>query len=245
MAKVFLGTSGWVYEDWWKRFYPVGIKPEERLEYYSKHFDTVELNASFYHLPRKKIFENWSKKTPVSFAFSVKLSKYITHNLKLKSAKESLQLFLNEAKGLGNKLSVVLVQLPPNLKKDTERLKTFLELARRPPVKTRWAFEFRQESWLDEEIFDLLKKNGTGFVIQDSAGRWPSAEVRTGDFVYLRFHGPSDLYSSNYPDKLLKEWAKKIDKWLGEGLDVYAYFNNDVNAYAVHNTLKLKKLINR
>lgn len=243
MAKVFLGTSGWVYEDWWKRFYPVGIKSEERLEYYSKHFDTVELNASFYHLLRKKTFENWSKKTPVSFAFSVKLSKYITHNLKLKSAEEPLQLFLNEAKGLGNKLSVVLVQLPPNRKKDTERLKNFLELTRKVLVKTRWAFEFRHESWLEEEVFDVLKKNGAGFVIQDSAGRWPSAEVVTGDFVYLRFHGPSDLYSSNYPDKLLKEQAKKIEKWLGEGLDVYAYFNNDVNAFAVRNALKLKELV--
>jgi uncharacterized protein YecE (DUF72 family) len=243
MAKAFIGTSGWVYEDWWKRFYPVEIKPEERLEYYSKSFATVELNASFYHLPRKKTFGNWSKKTPVSFAFSVKLSKYITHNLKLKSAKESLQLFLNEAKGLGNKLSVVLVQLPPNLKKDTERLKNFLVLIRENPVKTRWAFEFRHESWLEEEIFDLLKNSGAGFVIQDSAGRWPSAEVATGDFVYLRFHGPSDLYSSNYPDKSLKEWAKKTEKWLAEGLDVYAYFNNDVNAFAVRNAMRLKELV--
>src|SRR4030042_3048291 len=294
MSKLFIGTSGWVYEDWWKRFYPIGTKPDQRLEYYSKRFDTVELNASFYHLPRKKTFENWSKKTLDSFSFSVKLSKYITHNLKLKNVKEPLALFLQEAKGLGNKLSVVLVQLPPNLHVNKERLEDFLNVSSklsspsaarqtRPPVQLgtlravesprqksertkgaelaqtgdetdgmrafarfpRFAFEFRHESWLDNEIYKLLRKYKAGFVIQDSAGRWPVAEVVTSDFVYLRFHGPGVLYSSNYTDKILKEWASKINNWLGKGLDVYAYFNNDVSAYAIKNALALKEFINR
>ncbi len=243
MAKVFIGTSGWVYEDWRERFYPIDTKPDQRLEYYSKSFNTVELNASFYHLPRKKTFGNWFKKTPVSFAFSVKLSKYITHNLKLKSAKESLQLFLNEANGLGNKLSVVLVQLPPNLKKDTERLENFLEMTRSLSVKTRWAFEFRHETWLSEEVFELLKQFRVAWVIQDSGGRWPTAEIVTGDFVYVRFHGPSDLYSSDYSDKALREWVEKIKEWLGQELNVYVYFNNDINAYAVRNAQTLRRLI--
>ncbi len=245
MTKVFIGTSGWVYEGWRERFYPVGTKPENRLEYYSKRFYTVELNASFYHLPRKKTFENWSKKTPDSFSFSVKLSKYITHNLKLKNVGGSLKLFLKEARGLGNKLSVVLVQLPPNLKKDSKRVANFLELARSFPVKTRWAFEFRHETWLSEEVFELLRQFRAAWVIQDSGGRWPAAEVVTSDFVYIRFHGPSALYSSNYSDETLKEWSEKIKKWLGQGLDVHAFFNNDINAYAVRNALTLKKLISK
>ena len=245
MAKACIGTSGWVYEDWRGKFYPIGTKPEQRLEYYSERFDTVELNASFYHLPRQKTFENWSTKTPDSFAFSTKLSKYITHNLKLKNAAEPLHLFLQEAVGLGNKLSVVLAQLPPNLHRDIERLKTFLEIIKSEKNAPRFAYEFRHESWLNDEVYDLLRKYKSGFVIQDSAGRWPSAEVVTSDFVYLRFHGPEALYSSNYPDSQLNKWAGKIKKWLGEGLDVYAYFNNDINAFAVGNALTLKKSVSK
>ncbi|HEX7456051.1 MAG TPA: DUF72 domain-containing protein [Candidatus Nanoarchaeia archaeon] len=283
MTKVFIGTSGWVYEDWWGEFYPRNIKPEQRLEYYAKSFVTVELNASFYHLPHRNTFENWNKKTPDRFVFSTKLSKYITQNLKLNNAEEPLELFLHEAAGLEKKLSVVLVQLPPNLHANKERLEDFLEICAEvgdqrfssspnpreikvsslpkqkdslvpmetqksgclPAQRPRFAFEFRHESWLDKEIYDLLRKYKAGFVMQDSAGRWPAAEVVTSEFVYLRFHGPGLLYSSNYPDKILKEWAEKINSWLGEGLDVYAYFNNDVNAYAIQNALKLKELTNR
>ncbi|OGY22583.1 MAG: hypothetical protein A2126_00400 [Candidatus Woykebacteria bacterium GWB1_45_5] len=294
MAKAFIGTSGWVYDDWWGRFYPPNLKPEERLEHYAKSFDTVELNASFYHLPRKKTFENWAKKTPREFVFAVKISKYITQNLKLKNALAPTKLFLQEASGLGNKLSVVLVQLPPNFGANKERLENFLKVlsngfglttatfqtcaptesgSPRLLIKAtknseermesglaqtgektagsqnlirlpRFAFEFRHESWLNEEIYGLLRKYSAGFVIQDSV-HWPTAEVVTSGFVYLRFHGPGALYSSNYPDPQLKRWAEKIKKWLSEGLDVYGYFNNDVNAFAVHNALKLRDLVSK
>lgn len=240
MAKVYIGTSGWVYEDWWERFYPPEVKPEGRLEYYSKHFDSVELNASFYHLPRRKTFEGWGKKTPDRFVFSAKISKYITQNLKLKNTESPTKLFLKESQGLGKKLGVILVQLPPNLHGNAERLENFLKTL---PTTPRFAFEFRHESWLDEAIYELLRKFKAGWVIQDSV-HWPAAEVVTSDFVYLRFHGPGALYSSNYPDSELKVWAEKIKGWLAQGLDVYAYFNNDVNAYAVRNALKLKELIN-
>ena len=259
-----------MYEDWWERFYPQDIKPEQRLEYYAKYFDTVELNASFYHLPRRKTFENWGKKTPDRFVFSAKISKYITQNLKLKNADAPTELFLKESTGLGKKLGVILVQLPPNLHGNLERLESFLstvdglqttEKSLQPadyrPQKradkavdssqlavVRFAFEFRHESWLNDEIYGLLRQYKAGFVIQDSV-HWPAAEVVTSDFVYLRFHGPGALYSSNYPDSQLKTWAEKIKKWLEEGLDVYGYFNNDVNAYAVGNALKLKGLVSK
>ena len=237
-GEVFIGTSGWVYEDWWGRFYPKNINPEERLEYYSKYFDIVEINSSFYHLPRQKTFKNWSLKTPSQFSFSAKLSRYITQIKKLNNPKEPLELFLSQSKGLGKKLQVILVQLPPNFKKNLKRLEEFLKLL---PKKPRFAFEFRHETWLDREVYDLLRKYKAGFVIQDSS-RWPSAEVVTADFVYLRFHGRV-LYASNYPESELKKWAERIKKWIGEGLDVYGYFNNDTKAFAIYNALKLKELI--
>jgi len=237
-GKIFIGTSGWVYDDWWGRFYPQNINPEERLEYYSKYFNIVEINSSFYHLPKLKTFENWRLKTPDQFVFSAKLSKYITQIKKLNDSKEPLELFLSQSKGLGKKLQAILVQLPPNFKKDLKRLEEFLKLL---PKKPRFAFEFRHITWLDREVYDLLRKYKVGFVIQDSS-RWPGAKVVTADFVYLRFHGRV-LYASNYPKPELKKWSEKIKNWLFEGLDVYGFFNNDTNAYAVKNALSLKNLV--
>jgi uncharacterized protein YecE (DUF72 family) len=237
-GKVFIVTSGWVYDDWWGRFYPQNIKPEERLEYYSKYFNIVEINSSFYHLPRQKTFKNWSLKTHSQFYFSAKLSRYITQIKKLNDSKEPLELFLSQSKGLGKKLQVILVQLPPNFRKDLKRLGEFLKLL---PKERRFAFEFRHVTWLDREVYDLLRKYKAGFVIQDSS-RWPRAEVVTADFVYLRLHGRV-LYSSNYPEAELKKWAEKIKNWFSEGLDVYGFFNNDTNALAVKNALSLKNLV--
>jgi uncharacterized protein YecE (DUF72 family) len=157
----------------------------------------------------------------------------------LKNSEEPLSLFLKQSIGLEEKLSVILVQLPPNFKKDLNRLEEFLKLL---PKKPRFAFEFRHETWLNSEIYDLLRKYKAGFVIQDSV-HWMGVEVVTNDFVYLRFHGPGALYSSNYPEQQLKKWAERIKKWIGEDLDVYGYFNNDTNAYAVKNALSLKNLV--
>lgn len=240
MKKEFIGTSGWIYKDWWGRFYPEDLPQNKTLEFYSKNFDTVELNASFYHLPKKKTFKNWDSRTPKGFIFSVKGSKFITHNLKLSRPKEPIERFFNEAKGLGNKLEVVLWQLPPNLGKDLDRLNNFLKIL---PKRGKDAFEFRHESWLSEDVYEILKKFSVGWVIQSSR-RWPTKEIVTANFIYLRFHGLGSLYSSNYSDEELSTWATKIKSWLKDGLDVYAYFNNDHNAYAVYNAKKLKELVN-
>lgn len=238
MAKAFIGTSGWLYGDWWGRFYPKDLPQSKTLEYFSETFDTVELNASFYYLPKKRIFKNWQERTPKEFAFSVKGNKFITQNLKLNRPKEPVERFFNESKGLGNKLEVILWQLPPNFGKDLERLEKFLKIL---PKNTKNAFEFRHESWLSGDVYKLLEKYNSGWVIQ-SSGRWLAAEIVTANFVYLRFHGRGSLYSSNYSDGELKKWAKKVNRWLRDGLDVYAYFNNDYKAYAVNNAMKLEKL---
>jgi uncharacterized protein YecE (DUF72 family) len=241
MAKVFIGTSGWFYDDWWGRFYPKNLPKGKALEFYSKTFDTVELNASFYHLPKKITFENWRKNTPTGFTFSVKGNRFITQNLKLSRPNKPVERFFKEVKGLEKKLEGVLWQLPPNFGKDLERLEEFLKIL---PKNTKNAFEFRHKSWLSADIYKSLEKHKAGWVIQSSK-KWPAAEVITSNFIYLRFHGIGSLYSSDYSDKELKEWAEKINKWLKEGLDVYAYFNNDDNVNAVKNSLKLKELIKK
>jgi len=149
--------------------------------------------------------------------------------------------FFSEAAGLSKKLEVILWQLPPNFGKDVKRLENFLKNL---PSDKRNAFEFRHESWLSNDVYKLLTKHKAGWVIQ-SSDRWPAAEAVTSDFVYLRFHGLGSLYSSNYSEKQLAEWAGKIKKWLSQGLDVYGYFNNDANAYAVKNAIRLKKLVTK
>jgi uncharacterized protein YecE (DUF72 family) len=199
----------------------------------------VELNASFYHLPKKKTFENWGKRTPSDFHFSVKGNKYITQYLKLSKPEEPTERFFDEAGGLGKKLEVVLWQLPPNFGRDTKRLENFLKIL---PKTQKSSFEFRHESWLSKDVYDLLKGYKVGWVIQSST-KWPAAEEITTNFVYLRFHGLDSLYSSSYSDAELKKWAEKIKNWSRQDLVVYAFFNNDINAFAVKNALKLKELV--
>lgn len=156
----------------------------------------------------------------------------------MKNAKGPLKLFLQQSIGLREKLSVILVQLPPTFKKDVKRLEEFLKLL---PKKPRFAFEFRHVTWLDREVYDLLRKYKAGLVIQDSS-RWPRAEVVTADFLYLRFHRRV-LYASNYPESELKKWAEKIKNWLSEGFNVYGFFNNYTNSLAIKNALSLKNLV--
>lgn len=247
MGKVFIGTSGWSYEHWQGVFYPQDLPKSQWLEYYCQHFRTVEINASFYHLPKPKTFENWRKRTGKDFVFSVKGSRYITHIKKLKDCRESVKRFFQAASGLHSRSGlkglsgseVVLWQLPPGLKVNVERLKGFLGLL---PKTWRHTFEFRSSTWLTVKIFDLLRRYHAAVVFQDFE-HWPITEEVTSDFIYLRFHGKKELYASCYTKKELENWAKKMQNWLKSGLDIYAYFNNDMRAYAVKNAQELISLI--
>lgn len=267
-AKVYIGTSGWVYPDWSfdyaqdKRnyFYPPKLPKNKWLEFYGQQFKTVEVNSTFYHQMKPQTFENWAKMVPEKFIFAVKASRFITHIKRLKPDRSSLETFFESVGSLGNKLGPILFQCPPRGKADGRRLGLFLSrCVNINPIQDRkgrfnFAFEFRDASWFNESIYEILRKHNAALVIAESGGhptsprelrgaRWPSEEVLTTDFTYIRFHGEGGSYATSYTDRELKDWAQKIKKWQKQGNDVYAYFNNDVGGFAIENTKTLISMI--
>jgi len=245
MAKVFVGTSGYNYRHWWNDvFYPRTLPQKGWLEFYSQFFDTVELNVTFYRLPNRKTFEGWYQRTPGHFLFSIKGSRFITHIKRLRDCKEPLEVFLDRAQGLKDKLSVILWQLPPKFKLNFERAKEFCgllgDISTSKPV--RQAFEFRDRSWFCPEVYGLLEEHNFSLCVAHSSVL-PYVERATAQFVYIRFHGGESLYDSNYSEGELRDWSKRIGEWLRKGLDVYSYFNNDAYGFAVKNALALRELL--
>jgi uncharacterized protein YecE (DUF72 family) len=236
---IYIGTSGYHYKHWKKRFYPENLKEKEWLEYYAGVFDTVELNVTFYSTPSEKTFRTWTQVVPENFKYAVKGSRYITHVKKLKDISDPLNFFMERAFGLGEKLEVILWQFPPSMKVNLGRFEEFLRELRK--YKKKNAFEFRNESWFTEEVYELLKKYGGSLVIADSP-TYPLHETPTTDFVYIRFHGGKLLYGSEYSKWELNKWAKKIKIW-SKDKDVYIYFNNDAYGFAITNALYLKSKI--
>jgi uncharacterized protein YecE (DUF72 family) len=250
MNKLFIGTSGWAYRHWAGIFYPKDLPAKDRLKYFSQYFKTVEINYSFYHLPRPSTYRNWYNQTPADFVFAVKASRFITHIKRLSGVKKVWQNFLANVSFLKEKLGPILFQFPPFFKatkENTRNLNQFLALAKTytglPRVSFRWAFEFRDKSWCDEKIYNLLKKYNAGWVIADSPS-YPKAELVTANFVYLRMHGSKVLFSSKYTDKELQGLAEEIKKWLKNDLNIYVYFNNDAYGYAIENARKLSEYLN-
>lgn len=244
-GKVFIGTSGWSYPHWGKGiFYPLGVKQKEWLSYYSQYFDTVEINNTFYQLPQKSVFERWERLTSSHFSFVVKVSRYITHIKKLNQPEQPLLRLLENVSLLKEKLALLLFQLPPFLKLNQLRLKHLLDLLKDQSIipGVRATFEFRNKTWLAEETFHLLRQQNTALCFAD----WPDLRVTepvTADFIYLRRHGPESLDSSGYSREEIKKDANQIKRWLTEGKDVYIYFNNDAEGWAVKNALSLLEII--
>jgi len=234
-----IGTSGWHYDDWRHRFYPEKLPRTKWLEYYSRYFSTLELNNSFYRLPTEKAFTTWHDSTPENFIFSVKMSRFVTHLKRLKECDEAVTNFLTRAILLKNKLGPLLYQLPSSFHRDDEVLSRFLDIL---PVEFSHVIEFRHRSWLVDEVFDILRNKNTGFCVFDMPSlRCPI--LATADFAYIRFHGSDNLYSSDYSDKQLADWARQIEK-LSEGhKTVYIYFNNDVQGFALKNARTLEKFL--
>lgn len=239
MGNLFIGTSGYVYKDWKELFYPKGLAQKKWLAYYAERYDTVEINATFYRYFTQSVFARWRDETPEHFCFTLKGPRLITHDKRLVEIDEDLTRFLDSIQDVRLKLGTLLWQFPPSFKaEEREKLAQFMA---KLPRDIKHAVEFRHKSWFNEDTYALLNDYQAGFVINDSS-RFPAAEVVTGNFAYIRFHGPTKLYASLYDIDALKVWAGKIKTWL-EQHDVYVYFNNDYGGRALQNSVELRDLI--
>jgi uncharacterized protein YecE (DUF72 family) len=234
-----VGTSGWHYSHWRGAFYDPKIAVKAQFEEYAKSFDTVELNNAFYKLPTANTVRIWKAKAPAGFLYAVKAHRFITHMKKLKSAKDSVDLFMDRISCLGRKLGPVLFQLPPKWNLNVSRLEEFVALL---PKRQRFAFEFRNVSWYHQDVYDVLKKKNSALCIYELAGHH-SPTVITADFVYVRLHGPGDKYQGSYTEGVLSDWARQCRTWRRAGLDVFVYFDNDQSGYAAFNALRLRQML--
>jgi uncharacterized protein YecE (DUF72 family) len=232
---IHIGTSGWVYGHWRGVFYPAGLLQGHWFGHYARSFDTVEINNSFYRLPAAATFEGWRKQSPPGFVYAVKASRYLTHLKKLKDPEEPLRTFFERAGRLAETLGPVLYQLPPKWGVNPARLEQFLAAL---PAEHTHVVEFRDQSWLIEEVFRLLERYRVAHCIHDMYPLEVPLRV-TAPPVYIRLHGDMDHYG-DYSPAALETWATRIEGWHGEKLDVYVYFNNDIGGYAVKNALALK-----
>ncbi|HVX26630.1 MAG TPA: DUF72 domain-containing protein [Parafilimonas sp.] len=238
--KVYIGTSGWHYKHWVGKFYPEKSNARQQWEFYSKHFDTIEINNSFYKLPPPTVFEDWYMHSPKNMLFAVKANRFITHMRKLTQPEEPITRLFFSILQLKEKLGPILFQLPPKWKVNVTRFKEFLETL---PNGYRYAFEFRNHTWYSDEIYALLQQYNCAFCIYELEKHLSPMEV-TADFVYVRLHGPTELkYQGSYNGTTLRKWAKQSLTWQEEKRDVYIYFDNDQDAYAAFNALALKKIV--
>lgn len=250
-ARAYIGTSGWMYKDWGETFYPPELK-KGHLSFLSQEFDTVEVNTTFYHLQPKSTFKKWHDETREGFMFAVKLSRYITHHEKLVSVKEPLERFMSAIVGLEEKRGPILIQLPPWLKFDEAVLERFLadlrKICDRKNIVPLFALEPRHKSWMEhaEIVRPLLKEQNIAIVFPHSSkipSFEPVPENITADFVYVRFHGPSEFAASRYGPRRLRPWADRMLEWQRKKLTVFAYFNNDVHGHAIHDARTLIRQI--
>lgn len=238
MARFRVGTSGYQYNHWRGRFYPEKLAKRRWFAHYAEHFDTVEINNTFYNLPNAETFDAWREQTPRGFVYALKYSRFGTHVKRLKDPETHLGVFTERAARLAGALGPILVQLPPNWRAVPERLDAFLDAA---PRACRWAVEFRDPSWFDAPVYEILRRHNVPMCIHDMIDNHPR-EI-TADWVYLRFHGPRGDYAGSYQPQALAGAARRIRAHLEEGRDVFAYFNNDAEGHAVENARDLRRYV--
>jgi uncharacterized protein YecE (DUF72 family) len=214
------------------------MAPREWLDFYARHFDTVEVNATFYRLPRREVVVNWVKASPPDFLFTIKMSRYVTHIKRLRELGSGVQIFYDRIAPLvrSPKFGPVLWQLPRTFRRDDERLAS--ALASLP--RGRHCFEFRHESWFAPEVIELLRAHAVALVIGDHPQRPFQTHDLTADWTFIRFHSGRRGLRGNYSQSELEEWAQRIESWR-RNIDVYAYFNNDWEGFAIKNALWLKE----
>ncbi len=240
LSNVYIGCSGWFYEHWRGVFYPESLGKREWLDYYTKFFNTVEINSSFYRMPTERLLKSWYQRTPEDFLFTLKVYRGITHTKIPGSNSAILKRFYKLSEILGVKLGCILFQFPPSFKKDMEVLREFVSKLDKDKKNV---LEFRHRTWFDEEVLKYLKEEGIGYCIV-SAPDVPLILDITTDFLYIRWHGKRSWYDDNYTRKDLIKWAKIIRDFIKQrGVEVYGYFNNDFMGFAVKNALELRSIL--
>lgn len=242
---ILIGTSGWSYKHWKDAFYPPKLAATKWLPFYASVFSTTEINGSFYRLPSEETVAKWTGQVPENFLFCPKMSRYLTHLKKLKDPEEPLERFFSVFAPLQKQIGPVLVQLPGMLRFNYELAEGFYKILQRQYNRYRFVMEVRHESWLAEPSLTLMAGYNIGFVISQSGGAFPYAEIVTAETIYVRFHGPTDLYASSYSDEGLAQYAQKFTRWAADGHTVWAYFNNDIHAHALRDAQRLLALIDR
>ena len=243
MERINVGTSGWSYKHWKGNFYPAALAAAEWLRYYASHFSTTEINNCFYRLPGIDTVQNWTETVPGDFFFCPKMHQFLSHMKKLKEPVEPLQRFFDVFAPMQSKMGPVLIQLPAMLKFDSGRAEDLYRLLQTDYHPFRFVMEVRHPSWMHQESLQLMRRHNIALVISQSGDAFPYKEVITADHIYVRFHGPQQLYASSYSDELLKKFAKKFRLWAARGHTVWAFFNNDIHGYAPVDALRLLSYI--
>lgn len=251
---VRVGCSGWDYPHWKARFHPQEVPRRLWLEQYATHFDTVELNNSFYRLPAPETFATWATRVPAHFRFAVKASRFLTHIKRLRDPAEPIDRLLQHAQHLGHTLGPLLYQLPPRWMPDLQRLSAFVQaLPSQTPgdegprvADLQHVIEFRHPTGVTDEVLALLRSHGVGLCLHDMPGgpTGEAARAVTSRTIYVRFHGATGRYSGRYPDEVLDDWAAFLRPHLEAGCRVHIYFNNDVDAQAPTDALRMRERLN-
>jgi len=236
--KIHIGTSGFYYEHWIGKCYPETISKRDLLPYYVQKFKTVEINSTFYHLPRQSTIAHWLEVAPDDFLFTLKANRSITHTKSPDRAAKEIRTFIHLIKPLKGKLGVILFQFPPHLRLDMELLENFLSAL---PHGYKYAVEFRHNSWMEKLVFDLMALHGVALCIHDF-GRRQTPWIATAPFVYIRMHGPMGRYNGKYDTDKLKDLCQSIENFAAEGKEVFCYFNNDMEGFAWENAQELMAL---
>jgi uncharacterized protein YecE (DUF72 family) len=236
-----IGCSGWSYPHWRGCFYPVDLPERAWFAHYARLFDTVEINNSFYQLPSARTVAHWCTQAPAGFIYALKANRYITHMKKLKEPQAALRQFLKRAGGLAEHLGPLLYQLPPNWRCDLGRLRSFLALL---PAAFTHVFEFRDPTWLRDEVLASLDEFGASLCVHDMAGI-EVPRLAVGRVAYVRFHGTLPAYAGGYPQITLRWWARWLREQARGGRPAFVYFNNDAGGRAVVDAQTLLRALRR
>ncbi len=235
---LYVGTSGWQYPHWKRVFYPDKVAQRLWLPYFAERFQTVEVNNTFYNLPDKPVFDHWRQTSAPDFVFALKMSRFLTHLKRLHDPQQPVERFLDRARRLGPKLGPILLQLPPHLELNIERLSATLEEF---PRTVRVAIEFRDESWFGPETRELLERRGVALCLADSPRR-KQPVWRTAAWGFVRFHEGKGAHAPGYERNVLRRWVERIAELWPARDDVFVYFNNDAEGYAIRDAVTFAEL---